>query len=130
MEKDGIVYRYVTFHVGTFKDKPARMAGSTPSPRAKKLPAPAAYPRRRQQAFLHEVEFYAKRATCLSVNWGGREMEEAKDGDPNTDWGAVDPTQKNVPGYFNLKPGDKYLDPFDSPRNNNWLAHPLAAAED
>ena len=24
-EKDGIVYRYVTFHIGTFKDKPARM---------------------------------------------------------------------------------------------------------
>ena len=47
-------------------------------------------------------------------------MEGAKSGDPNTDWGAVDPTQKNVPGYFNLKPGDKYLDPFESPRNNNW----------
>ena len=26
-KKDGITYRYVTFHIGTFKDKPARMAG-------------------------------------------------------------------------------------------------------
>jgi hypothetical protein len=57
---------------------------------------------------------------CLSIDWGGREMEDAKEGDPNTDWGAVDPTQQDVPGYFNLQPGEKYLDPVESPRNNNW----------
>ena len=33
----------------------------------------------------------------------------------------------NVPGYFNLKPGDKYLDPFESPRNNNWYLLTLGA---
>ena len=121
-EKDGIVYRYVTFHIGTFKGKPARMAAFYAFPKgAKKQPALLHLHGGGQRAFLHEVEFYAKRGyPCLSINWGGREMEEAKDGDPNTDWGAVDPTQKNVPGYFNLKPGEKYLDPFDSPRNNNW----------
>jgi hypothetical protein len=54
-------------------------------------------------------------------------MENAKGGDPNTDWGAVDPTQQNVPGYFNLKPGDKYLDSFASPRNNNWYLLTLGA---
>jgi len=54
-------------------------------------------------------------------------MEEAKPGDPNTDWGAVDPTQQNVPGYSNLKPGPKYLDPFESPRNNNWYLLTLGA---
>ncbi len=48
-------------------------------------------------------------------------------GDPNTDWGSVDPTQKNVPGYANLKPGERYLDPFDSPRNNNWYLLTLGA---
>ena len=81
-----------------------------------------------QRAFRHEVEFYAKRgSTCLSINWGGREMEDAKPGDPNTDWGAVDPTQTNVPGYANLKPGDKYLDQFDSPRNNNWYLLTIGA---
>ena len=32
--------------------------------------------------------------------------------------------RRTCPGYFNLKPGDKTLDPFESPRNNNWyLAH-------
>ncbi len=121
-EKDGIVYRYVTFHVGTFKDTQARMAAFYAFPKgAKKQPALLHLHGGGQRAFLNEVEFYAKRGyPCLSINWGGREMEEAKDGDLNTDWGAVDPTQKNVPGYFNLKPGEKYLDPFDSPRNNNW----------
>ncbi|ADB19072.1 Dipeptidylaminopeptidase/acylaminoacyl-peptidase -like protein [Pirellula staleyi DSM 6068] len=121
-EKDGIVFRYVTYHIGAFKDKPARMAAFFAFPKkAKKLPGLLHVHGGGQRAFLHEVEFYAKRGyACLSVNWGGREMEEAKEGDPNTAWGAVDPTQNNVPGYFNLKPGEKYLDPFESPRNNNW----------
>lgn len=121
-EKDGIVYRYVTYHIGTFKGKPAHMAAFFAFPKgAKKLPGLLHMHGGGQRAFLHEVKFYAKRGyACLSVNWGGREMEDAKEGDPNTDWGAVDPTQTNVPGYFNLKPGEKYLDPFESPRNNNW----------
>ena len=121
-EKDGIVYRYVTYHIGTFKGKPARMATFFGFPKGeKKLPGLLNIHGGGQRANLKEVEFYAKRGyACLSINWGGREMEEAKEGDPNTDWGAVDPTQKNVPGYSNLQPGDKYLDPFESPRNNNW----------
>jgi hypothetical protein len=121
-EKDGIVYRYVTFHIGTFKGKPARMAAFYGFPKdGKKLPALLQIHGGGQRASLKEIEFYAKRGyACLSINWGGREMDDAQDGDPNTDWGAVDPTQQNVPGYFNLKPGDKYLDPVESPRNNNW----------
>ena len=121
-EQDGIVYRYVTFHIGSFKGQPARMAAFFAFPNgAKKLPGLLHLHGGGQRASLKEVEFYAKRGyACLSINWGGREMENAKDGDLNTDWGAVDPTQKNVPGYSNLKPGDKYLDPFESPRNNNW----------
>ena len=128
-EKDGIVYRHVTFHIGTFKGKPARMAAFFGFPKgAKKLPGLLHIHGGGQRAFLHEVEFHAKRGyACLSINWGGREMENAREGDPNTDWGAVDPTQKNVPGYFNLKPGEKYLDPFESPRNNNWYMLTLGA---
>ena len=128
-EKDGIVYRYVTFHIGTFKGKPARMAAFFAFPKgAKKLPGLLHIHGGGQRAFLNEVEFYARRGyACLSINWGGREMENAQEGDPNTDWGAVDPTQKNVPGYFNLKPGEKYLDPFESPRNNNWYLLTLGA---
>ena len=38
-KKDGIVYRYVTFHIGTFKGKPARMAAFYGFPEhRKKLP--------------------------------------------------------------------------------------------
>jgi dienelactone hydrolase len=128
-EQDGVVYRCVTFHIARFKDKPARMAAFFGFPKgAQKLPGLLHLHGGGQRAFLHEVEFYAKRGyACLSINWGGREMENAKEGDPNTDWGAVDPTQANVPGYFNLKPGDKYLDPVDSPRNNNWYLLTLGA---
>jgi len=128
-ETDGITYRYVTFHVGTFKGKPARMAAFFGFPKGtKKRPGLLHLHGGGQRAFLHEVEFYAKRGyACLSINWGGREMEGAKPDEPNTHWGAVDPTQQNVPGYFNLKPGPKYLDPFESPRNNNWYLLTLGA---
>ena len=128
-EKDGIFYRHVTFHIGTFKEKPARMAAFFGFPKGvKKSPGLLHIHGGGQRAFLNEVEFYAKRGyACLSINWGGREMENAKEGDPNTDWGAVDPTQKNVPGYANLKPGEKYLDPFESPCNNNWYLLTLGA---
>ncbi len=128
-EKDGIVFRYVTFHIGTFKGKPARMAAFHAVPRgAVKAPALLHIHGGGQRAFLNEVEFHARRGyVCLSINWGGRPMEEAHEGDPNTDWGAVDPTQNNVPGYANLQPGDKYLDPFESPRNNNWYLLTLGA---
>lgn len=128
-EKDGIVYRHVTFHIGMFKNKPARMAAFFGFPKgAKKLPGLLHLHGGGQRAFLHEVEFYARRGyACLSINWGGREMENAREGEANTDWGAVDPTQKNVAGYFNLKPGEKYLDPYVSPRNNNWYLLTLGA---
>lgn len=128
-EKDGIVYRYVEFLTGTFKGQPARMAAFYAFPKGEeKLPGLLHLHGGGQRAFLHEVDFYAKRGyVCLSINWGGRKMEEAKEGDPNTDWRAVDPTQQNVPGYFNLKPGEKYLDPVESPRNNNWYLLTLGA---
>lgn len=128
-ERDTVIFRYVTFHIGTFRGTPARMAAFYAFPKnAPRQPALLHLHGGGQRAFLHEVEFYARRGyPCVSLNWGGREMEHAREGDPNTDWGAVDPTQKNVPGYFSLRPGDKTLDPFDSPRNNNWYLLTLAA---
>lgn len=128
-EQDGIQYRTVTFLVGGFKGKPARMAAFYGCPKGKKrLPGLLHLHGGGQRALLHEVEFYARRGmACLSINWGGREMELAGRGDPNTDWGAVDPTQNNVPGYWNLKSGEKYLDPVESPRNNNWYLLVVAA---
>ncbi len=128
-QEEGLVLRYVTYHVGTFKGKPARVAAFYAFPRGRRnLPGLVHLHGGGQRAFLHEVKYYASRGyACLSVNWGGREMEEARPGDANTDWGAVDPTQKNVPGYFNLKPGPLYLDPVESPRNNNWYLLTLAS---
>lgn len=130
--RDGVRIRYVTFHVGTFKGKPARIAAFFGLPAdhdsSKKLPGLLHLHGGGQRAFQHEVLFYAKLGyACLSINWGGREMEVARPGNENTDWGAVDPTQKNVLGYMNLKPGEKYLDPFESPRNNNWYLLTLAS---
>lgn len=128
-EQDDIVYRYVTFHIAKFKGQPAIMAGFYGCPKnAKQTAALLHIHGGGQRAFLHEVEFYAKKGyACLSINWGGREMENANEGDPNTDWGAVDPTQQNVSGYFNVQPGPKYLDPIESPRNNNWYLLTLGA---
>ena len=127
-EEDGLVLHYLTFHVGTFKGRPARLAAFYGYPRkGEKLPGLLHLHGGGQRAFLHEVRYYARRGyACLSINWGGREMEGAMPGDPNTDWGAVDPTQKNVPGYSNLLPGEKYLDKFQSPRNNNWYLLTIA----
>jgi hypothetical protein len=132
---DGVAYKSVTFHVGRFLDRPARVAAfyaspvnSVPADQPRRLPGLLHLHGGGQRAFLHEVEFYAKRGyACLSLNWGGREMERAEPGDPPTDWGAVDPTQNNVPGYNSLRPGGKTLDAFDSPRNNNWYLLTLAA---
>ena len=127
-EEDGLLLGYVTFHVGTFKGRAARIAAFYGRSRGgRKLPGLLHLHGGGQRAFLHEVKYYARRGyACLSINWGGREMEGARPGDPNTDWGAVDPTQQNVPGYSNLQPGEKYLDGFESPRNNNWYLLTIA----
>lgn len=121
-QADGITYRYVTYRIGALKGQVARMAAYYAFPTGRRqLPGLLHMHGGGQRAFLHEVTYYAGRGyAALSVNWGGREMENARPGDPNTDWGAVDPTQHNVPGYSNLQPGDKYLDAVESPRNNNW----------
>ncbi|MBT6958787.1 MAG: hypothetical protein HN996_10225, partial [Opitutae bacterium] len=62
----------------------------------------------------------------LSLNWGGRELEDQKTGEPGTDWGAIDPTQKHVSHYFRLTPDDKTAESIYSPRNNNWFILTLA----
>ncbi len=128
-EADGVVFRYVTFHVGTFKGVDARMDAFYGFPKGcERVPGLLHLHGGGQRAFRHEVDFYARLGyACLSINWGGREMEQAQPDDPNTDWGAVDPTQQNVPGYFSLKPGELTLEEFESPRNNNWYLLTLAA---
>jgi dienelactone hydrolase len=122
-KEDGDVYRYVRYLIGSFRGRPARMAAFYGFPAAAqgKVPAVMHMHGGGQRASLEEVKTYVRRGyAALSVNWGGREMENAQPGDPNTDWGAVDPTQHNVPGYFNLLPGDKSLVDRESPKNCNW----------
>ena len=122
-KEDGGIYRYLRYRIGTFRGKQAWMAAfyGFPAGAKGKLPAVMHMHGGGQRAFLEEVRTYVGRGyAALSVNWGGREMEDARPGDPNTDWGAVDPTQQNVPGYFNLLPGDKFLVDHESPKNCNW----------
>ena len=125
----GAVLRHVLYHVGTFKGRKARMAAFYGFPKGgKALPAVMHLHGGGQRALLNEVRRYAARGyACLSINWGGRAMEAAPAGAPNTDWGAVDPTQNNVGGYSNLLPGAKGLDAAPSPRNNNWYLLTLGA---
>ena len=122
-EEDGVTIRYVRYFIGTFKGKPAWMAAFYAMPKGgKKLPGVLHMHGGGQRANLHLVKYHARRGyAALSVNWGGRPMEGAKPDEANTDWGAVDPTQNNVPGYFNVAPGEKFLDAQESPRNCNWF---------
>lgn len=119
---DGNVYRVILYTVGTFKGARARMAAYYGFPRSNlKVPGLLHMHGGGQRAFLHLVEYYVSRGyACISVNWGGRPLDDKNPDWPNTDWGKVDPTQKNVPGYNSLRPTPRSLEPFRSPRNNNW----------
>ncbi|NQT85173.1 acetylxylan esterase [bacterium] len=127
----GITYRYMTYTIGTFKGKKATMAAfyGFPTKHKGKLPALIQMHGGGQRAATHSIVYGAGNGyATLSINWGGREMENAKPGDPGTDWGAVDATQSGHNGHYaSLMPDDKTLDPVESPRNNNWFLIILAA---
>ena len=131
-KEDGGIFRHVRYLVGTFKGQPARMTaiyGFPEGPKSK-LPAVMHIHGGGQQAFLHEVKLLAARGyAALSVNWGGdadgkppfNSVEGAQPGDPNTDWGAVDPSQLNVRGYQSILPGPKQVfEDREHPKNCNW----------
>ena len=122
-QEDDLTLRYVTYSIGTFKGQSATMAAFYGFPTGgEQLPAVLHMHGGGQRAFLNVVKRYAKRGyATLSVNWGGRIMENATEDAPNTNWGAVDPTQNNVAGYSNLLPQANTIDPFPSARNNNWF---------
>jgi len=138
----GAVIRHVRFLVGTFKGQPARMTaiygfpvptkdatGHTATPK-ERLPAIMHIHGGGQRAFLHEVKMLVGRGyAALSVNWGGdgdgqppfNALEGARPDDPNTDWGAVDPTQLNATRYDSIQPGPKQLvEDREHPKNCNW----------
>lgn len=130
--EDGGVYRHVRFLVGTFKGTPARMTAiyGFPEHAAGRVPGVMHIHGGGQRGSLDEVRFLVGRGyAALSVNWGGRgtgagpfnAVQGAEPGDPNTDWGAVDPSQRNVQGYATLEPGPlQFFEDRDHPKNNNW----------
>lgn len=115
-------YRVVVYTIGTFKGVKARMAAYYGAPKGRsRVPGLLHMHGGGQRAFLDVVRYYVGRGyACLSVNWGGRPLDDAHPDWPNTQWGAVDPTQNNVPGYASLAPSAKSLERMPSPRNNNW----------
>lgn len=129
---DGGVFRHVRYLIGHFKGKPARMAAiyGFPEGAKEKLPAVMHIHGGGQRAFLHEVKFLVRRGyAALSVNWGGdgdgeppfNAPDGAQTGDPNTEWGAVDPSQLNVQGYASTLPGPgQFFEDREHPKNNNW----------
>ena len=130
--EDGGVFRHVRFLVGTFKGKPARMAAvfGFPDGAKAKLAAVMHIHGGGQRGSLSEVKLLVARGfAALSVNWGGsgdgkppfNSVEGAQPGDANTDWGAVDPSQLNAPGYNSMLPGPRqFFDDREHPKNNNW----------
>ncbi len=131
-KEDGGVFRHVRYLIGHFKGRAACMAAiyGFPEGAEGKLPAVIHIHGGGQRAFLHEVKLLVARGyAALSVNWGGsgtgkapfNSPEGAQPGDPNTDWGAVDPSQLNVQGYSTMLPGTKqFFEDREHPKNNNW----------
>ena len=133
-KSDGIVFRSVRFLVGTFKGKPARMAAIYGFPENATLPLPALMQIHggggRASTTEGLIAMVNRGYAVLSVNWGGsrgggqREVntvETAQPGDPNTDWGAVDPTQLNQGRMDSMLPGPKQLfEDREHPKNANW----------
>jgi dienelactone hydrolase len=131
-KEDGGVFRLVRYLIGTFKGKPARMAAIYGFPEGTKERRPAVMHIHGggQRGSVSEVKLLVARGyAALSVNWGGsgtgqppfNSCEKAGPGDANTDWGAVDPSQLNVPGYSSMLPGPKHVfEDREHPKNNNW----------
>jgi len=131
-KEDGGVFRHVRYFIGTFKGKPSRMAAvyGFPEEAKEKLPAVMHIHGGGQRGSVSEVKLLVARGyAALSVNWGGsgtgkapfNACEKSEPGDPNTDWGAVDPSQLNVQGYSTMLPGPKQVfEDREHPKNNNW----------
>ena len=73
-EEDGVVIRYLRYYIGTFKGKPAWMAGFYAFPKNEKnLPGVLHMHGGGQRANLTLVKFHASQGYgALSVNWGGK----------------------------------------------------------
>ena len=134
-ENDGVVTRYVTFTVGTFKGKESRIAGYYCLPAGKTmLPAFVWAHGGGQRADRRRGEYFARQGyASIDINWLGRPLEDGIE--INTDWGNVDPTQG--PRFYSkalrqgwkrsLLPDEYTIDTVSSPRNSNWFLLAVAA---
>ena len=114
------VLRIVRYTVGSFKGAKSKIAAYYAFPKSNELvPGLVQIHGGGQRGNLNAVRSYANRGyACISVNWGGIPLDE---GGPGTDWGNIDPTQKNVPGYYSFAPTTMSLETTVSARNNNWF---------
>ena len=132
---EGVVTRYVTFKVGTFKGSDARIAAYYSFPDNKQRHAAFVWSHGGGQRAERDrgVHFAKQGYASVDINWLGRPMEA--DIDVNTDWGKVDPTQG--PRFYSgalrqgwkldLLPDEFTIDPVPSPRNSNWFLLVVAA---
>ena len=126
---DGVVTRYITYKVGTFKGADARVAAYYSFPeKGSKHPAFVWSHGGGQRAERSRGVYFAKHGfATIDINWLGRPMEEGID--VNTDWGNVDPTQgprfyskaKRKGWKRSVLPDEYTIDPVPSARNNNWF---------
>lgn len=134
-QADGVVTRYITYKVGSFKGADARVAAYYSFPaNGKKNPAFVWCHGGGQRADRTRGVYFAKQGfATIDINWLGRPVEPQTG--VNTDWGKVDPTQG--PHFYskalrrgwkrNLQPDEHSIDPVVSPRNNNWFLLVTAA---
>ena len=97
---DGVVTRYITFKVGTFKGADSRIAAYYSFPdNGKKNAAFVWCHGGGQRADKTRGIYFARQGfATVDINWLGRPVEEGVE--EHTDWASVDPTQGPL-FYFN-----------------------------
>ena len=97
--------------------------------RGEEVARPAAHPRRRPAGLsATKSSSMPSEATpaCRSIGAGGK-WRTPRTATPTPIGERSIRRRRTCRDTVNLKPGDKYLDPFDSPRNNNWYLLTLGA---
>jgi len=151
-EEDGVIFKIVRYHIGTFKGKKSMMAAVYGYPKgATKLPGLLQIHGGGQYADHKAVLTNAKRGyATISIAWAGRisapeysvgpaevklfwdDAQENPNYKVTTDWGALDgyhaPSRSPQSVFPILPPPSEWtLDPVESPRNNSWYLVALGA---